>query len=355
MDSGEGQLIKRFANALMVGGATLALAGGTVVGTAAGGASGAATTKVAVTPASQNVAADAESFSVNISAENVNNLAAFNFTIQFDNDILEYVGLVDGGYLRSTGRQQQCIMPARGPNGESAAATANQYGAFNFGCTTLGITVGNEGIDGPSGTGTLATVTFKPKAAGDADVRLRGYPGDSEMPFVIRPAANADDNGEQGFTDLSPVEVCGTREEGGNCAPLVMDFDVQNGVVRVTAAGEPTPTGVPATPTQVTRQPTPDMQATAQAVLGTPGRTLDRTPAAGAGTGSGAGSSGRPSGTVAGAGAQGGQQGGAGAPVAGYGPRQTDNPWPERAGAALALTGIIAVAAGVTVRRRLAS
>lgn len=346
-------MIKRFANALMVGGAALVIAGGTIVGGTAGGASGAATTKMTVAPASQNVAPDAQSFTVNISAENVNNLGAFNFTVQFDNDILEYVGIADGGFLRSTGRQQQCITPARGPNGESAAATANQYGAFNFGCTTLGLTVGNNGIDGPSGNGTLATVTFKPKAAGTADVRLRGFPGDSEMPFEIRPPANAEDNGEQGSTDLSPVEEC---SQLGDCPDaLVMDFDVQNGVVRVTAAGEPAPTGVPATPTQITKQPTPNMQATAQAVLGTPGRTLSGTPEVG--TGSGSGSGGRPSGTVAGAGASGGaQQGGAGAPVAGYGPQDDGgNPWPERAGAALALTGIIAVAAGVTVRRRMAS
>lgn len=355
-EPGEGSLIRNFANALMVAGAALALAGATVWTSSARDASGAGGPRMVVSPASQNVAPDAESVTVEILTQDVNNLGAFSFTLQFDNDVLEYVGLVDGGFLRSTGRTQQCIQPSRGPNGEPAADMANQYGGVTYGCSTFGLLQDNQGIPGPSGSGLLATLTFKPKAAGTGDVQFRAYPGDNVPFYWIRPS-NADDNGDGGVTSLAPVEQC----QGSECEGLGMDFDVQNGVVRVLGAGDPEPTGVPPTPTQVTKLPTPDLQATAQAVLGSSGGRL--TPVAGSGnsgsgsgnSGSGAGSSGATprAGTAAGA-ADGAN--GAGAPRAGYGPQQAPvNPWPGRAGGALALTGVFAIIAGVTVRRRVAS
>jgi hypothetical protein len=300
---------------------------------------GEAGTMISIVPGSMNAAVGDDAFTVDVQVSNVNNLGAYSLTLRFDNERLEYTGAAGGSFLTSTGRTQQCV-----PAPANAVAFANQIGAFSVGCNTSGLVEDNVGKAGPNGTGVLFTFGFKPKAAGNASIELRGYsqhPVD-QGPYAWEPQKYV------GTTDLDAVEVC---VSGSGCKSEPVLFGVENAVVQVTAAGEPTPTGVPATPTRVPLAPTPNVQATVQAVL-TPSRRL--TPEAGV-TGSGGPTRGgtaaqaagrQPTGQVApGTGAD-------GAPIAGHGPQHTSNEWPQRGGIALGLAGAAMLAAGLYQRRR---
>lgn len=343
--------MSKWRSVLVGGGIALAVAGAAIW--AGPAASGAGEARMAIDPASMNVENNGETFTVDVKASDVNNLGAFDFTIRFDNDLLEYVGLVDGGYLSSTARNQQCIRPAAGPNGESREQIANQYGALHYGCTTFGLIADNAGKQGPSGSGTLATLTFKPKAPGMADIQFVGL----DNTYIIgSPSEPAD----AGFTGLSSVEQC----SGNDCGEIGVEFLEDNAIIRILGDEEPVPTAPPATPTRVPRSSQPLTQATVDAALG-------RTPGAGrsgvigssgsgssgasgsgsagvSGSGSGRGSS------SSGSGASGsGARGVDGAPIAGYGPQGDGGPsLPARAGAALVVAGVVAAAAGIGLRRR---
>ncbi len=82
-------------------------------------------------------------FSVGVVVENVTNLGAYQFTLEFDPVILDYVGAANGPFLGSSGRTVDCDPPRRVGNSVSLI------------CRTLG-----SEPDGPSGAGILATVTL---------------------------------------------------------------------------------------------------------------------------------------------------------------------------------------------------
>jgi hypothetical protein len=334
---------------LLGGGLVMALVGAASWLAPAALVSGAGKTEVGVAPASKNVKNDGNTFTVDINVSDVNNLGAFDFTITFDNGVLEYVGLADGGFLTTTGRSATCIRPAAGPNGESREAIANQYGALHYGCTTFGLISGNSGKPGPDGSGTLATLTFKPKNVGEADLKFEGLEG--EGVFKIGPSGEPID---AGFTGLGGVEVCPDNDD---CDPISIEMDVQNGIIEVYDSSQAEPTAPPATPTRVPRNNPPLTQATVDAALAS-------TPGTGA-PGSTPGTRGNgPTGTIAGTtgggrtGVQSGSNAAArgpnGAPLAGYGPQESAGPsWPGRTSVVLMVAGVAAMAAGVGLRRRI--
>lgn len=326
--------------ALVGGGALLAIAGiGMWLG-AATVATGEGQADVVIAPASKNVALGAGEFDVDVKVENVSNLGTYDLLIKFNNDVLEYVGMVKTNYLTTTGRSQTCPAPIGGPNGETATEFANDIGGLRFGCNTTGLIVEGEGVVGPSGDGILAILTFKPRSAGSGVIEFGGIQG-REM---LVPAAG-EYPGFGGSTGLTEVERCDVL---GDCVDANIGVGARAGVVQVFDPAQPTPTGVPATATRVVPGSTPDTAATATSVAIDKTPTAQRTPPAGTTSGSGTGG-GTNSGTVAGAGGR-PATGPNGAPIAGYGPQDEGDPGPLRAGIALVLAGGAIMAAGAVTR-----
>ncbi len=355
---------------MLGGGATLALVGAAVLLGSAGIASGTAGASISISPPSQNIAAGTQEINIEIKANNVTNLGAYEITMTFDASVLEFVGAGDYGFLASTGRQQTCF-----GFGQSAA-TVNQYKVLHAGCATNGLLNNGQGKAGPNGTATLAQVVFKAKSIGTSNLIFKGLGTDKY--YIGAPDPSLPDGAfESGQTSLTYVEVC----PGGNlpCEEQNVEFAPGAGVIAVIDPNAPTPTALPPTPT-----PEPpsgvddgDFRATVAAAVGTP-RTL-ATPAAGtsaaaaataasqngttaANTGTG------PSGGVAGTtglitgqgalpegvtiGADGIPRGPDGVPVAGYGPQQQEsNPMWVWGGIAVLLAGLVAMGSGAVLRR----
>ena len=359
--------MSRWQGRVLGGGGLMLVLAGAALGLTAGRASGEGETMMRITPGSQNVATG-QTFSVQIEVLNVQNMGAYDFTLNFNTDIVEYVSTSNGTFLGSTGRQPQCS--------GTGAADVNTSGTLDYHCTTEGVVQNGIGKYGPDGTGTLATVSLRAKSmVGIGDIV---FPASSLIEGLPPPdAVHVCGAGTcTNRTGLSSVEI-------GNPSTGIY-FTVQNAVVGVFDPAQATPTGVPPTPTPPPAPPTPasshDAQATVQAALGTPGRTLPRagTPAAGTvaaasnGSNGGAantsndatggdgaagnvgGASGGRSGTNGATGANGTAPGGArganGAPVAGYGPEPHANPWRGRALMLIAL-GTVVFASGVVARK----
>jgi hypothetical protein len=93
--------------------------------------------------------------SVDVVAENVTNLAAFQFVLSFDDDVLTYKDVQKGDFISSTSREVVCNDPTI------------QAGSVRLSCVSL-----RENPPGPDGSGKLATVTFTPKSAGTSPLTL---------------------------------------------------------------------------------------------------------------------------------------------------------------------------------------
>lgn len=92
-------------------------------------------------------------FEIAVSVENVSSLGAFQFTLAYEEEHLEFEGLEVGEFLGSTGREVNALEPVT----ETGKVT---FGAFSM-----------PGAPGPSGSGELATVEFRGR--GEADTFLR--------------------------------------------------------------------------------------------------------------------------------------------------------------------------------------
>jgi len=117
---------------------------------------GATTTSiVCVQPPSQQVTTADPSFSVDIVADKVNDLGAYQFTLAFDPTMVSFLDAVDGPFLGSTGRGVTCFPPSL------------SGGSVKFKCVTL-----RSEPDGPIGSGVLSTLTFEPLAPGTSALDL---------------------------------------------------------------------------------------------------------------------------------------------------------------------------------------
>jgi hypothetical protein len=354
---------------ILGGGVTLVLAGAALA-LGSGRASGqAATAVVSIDPPSTQKASSDGPFNIDIKISNVHNLGAFELTLKYNPDVIEFQGAADTGFLTTTGRSEQCL----------GAMSAPDAGVVTFGCNTLGLIDNHGGNPGPDGSGTLATFTFAPKAIGNSDLTLVGL--DEAYVYTTNGMT------QHGNTSLDSVETC----NGGDCDNAPIALTATTGVVAVINPSVATPTALAPTPTPEPRaSSTPDRQATARAVLGTPERTLGDNNSSNPGAGTltlpgpdgvlgtsddvqsaarlpgpdgvlgtsddvaAGGVRGLPNTSGGTAGASGSVSGATrgpnGAPIAGYGPQDHPNPWPQRFGVAMILAGALAVAAGLTVR-----
>jgi len=121
--------------------------------------------RVSVEPPAEQVKKGGPDFQVNIVADNVSNLAAFQFSLSYDSSIIKYVGVEGGSFLGSTGREPQCL---------DAKVDPGNPETLNFNCVTLGPPVSVPGAKaGASGSGVLAMVTFSPVGGGKTALDLK--------------------------------------------------------------------------------------------------------------------------------------------------------------------------------------
>ena len=112
-------------------------------------------TLMRVEPANQSVAAGNDVV-VDLVVDNVANLAAYEFELSFDPTILGYISVTNSPFLGSTGRTVTCLPPILG------------VGSVRFGCVTFA----PPPPDGPSGSGTLATVRLSSSCSGTTSLAL---------------------------------------------------------------------------------------------------------------------------------------------------------------------------------------
>jgi len=111
---------------------------------------------VSVDPAVQTVSLNGDDFTVAITITGVTNLGSFEFSLGFDPVLLQAQNVTLGDLLGSTGRDITPVGPSiDNVNGQLA------FGAFSFGSE-----------EGPSGSGTLAVITFSPRAAGTSSLSI---------------------------------------------------------------------------------------------------------------------------------------------------------------------------------------
>jgi len=180
------------------------------------------------------IGADDPPFAVQVIADDVTNLGAFEFDLLYQPSTVNLVNVEVGPFLGSSGRRVQCLDP------QMAA------GSVHFVCVTIGATPA-----GPDGSGVIATLTFDPTANGSSFLRFGEtvLAGPDGQPI---PATTAD----------------GSVTIGATVPPAT-----------------PPATGIPASATPAPTAPTTPAPATKTAV--TPAPTSTETPAATATTDNG--------------------------------------------------------------------
>jgi hypothetical protein len=153
----------------MASGALLLVAAGAW---SVGGTAQADTAVMKVVPASQTVDIGDGTFTVDIVIENVSDLAAFEFVLNYDPSILGLVGVEKGPFLDESGGEVSCQVPQR----ISPADNVPSEESLRFGCASINTAGGGENISGASGTGVAATVTFAPQKTGTSELRLLPEP-----------------------------------------------------------------------------------------------------------------------------------------------------------------------------------
>ncbi len=111
---------------------------------------------VLIDPPSQSVRVG-DYFVVDVMARDVSNVAAYDFTVQFDPNILILSGISNGTFLGSTRRGVFCPTPTVSDR------------QVRFGCVSSG------SAPGASGTGLLAEITFRALALGTSSLDLPAY------------------------------------------------------------------------------------------------------------------------------------------------------------------------------------
>lgn len=117
-----------------------------------------------------------DSFSAAINIEAVRNLAGFQFDVVFDPTVLEVVSVEEGTFLSATGSTYW--LP---PNIDNATGVIAD------------IACAKTGSGGATGTGTLASITFRAVGGGESDIRLQNIKLSSPMGETI-PATSTDAN-----------------------------------------------------------------------------------------------------------------------------------------------------------------
>ena len=129
--------------------------------------------------------------SVEVFISDASGVAAFDFTLRYDASLLEFVGREASPFISSSPRG----------SGLSCPEPVDEGGIVNVVCVTTGAPACLGGLAGASGSGTLATLTFKPLKPGQGqlvftDLKLVGddlQPCDPEIgDTYLIPSTTAD-------------------------------------------------------------------------------------------------------------------------------------------------------------------
>lgn len=116
------------------------------------------------TSADEPIKQGGEDFQVNVVVDNVTNLAAFQFSLEYDSSIIKYKDVKEGPFLGSSGREVHSLDPR--------IEQKDGLERLSFSCVTLGPPVSVGGVAGPNGSGVLATITFSPIGGGETPLDL---------------------------------------------------------------------------------------------------------------------------------------------------------------------------------------
>jgi hypothetical protein len=127
---------------------------------------------------SEAVKAGGPDFAVDVAIDGVTNLGAFQFSLTYDPSIIRYSSVDAGPFLGSSGRSVKCLEPR---------VEAGSPETLQFTCVTLDAPVSiPDAVEGPSGSGVLASVKFSPQKKGNTALGLQD---------VTLVAADADETG----------------------------------------------------------------------------------------------------------------------------------------------------------------
>ena len=167
-----------------------------------------------------------DTFTMHLSAENVTNLAGWQFDITFDSDILEAVEVSEGDFLKANG-----------------GTTFFQQGAIdNAAGKIAGLSAALISESGVTGAGILLSVTFSAKTGGDSQLALHKFQLGSSIGKVIeaavpnltitveeQPTWDVNADGQVSVLDLILV-----AQHLGSAAPANAKVDVnRDGVVSI--------------------------------------------------------------------------------------------------------------------------
>ncbi len=177
---------------------------------------------IGLDPSTQSVPMG-QQFTVDVTVADVTNLGTYEWMLEFDPLIIEYVSVVDGPFLGSTGRSVTCLPPIL------------EEGSVRLGCVTSGVTP-----PGPDGSGVLSTITFNALSQGtttlhftlaelgdpwgddihavaeDGSVTVTLIPTPTDTPS---PTATPTDTPTGGGTTGLGVQADGSGAAGGPAAP----------------------------------------------------------------------------------------------------------------------------------------
>jgi hypothetical protein len=107
------------------------------------------------------VTAGGGAFTINVRVTGVSNLAAYEWVVSYDPDVVQFSGVSDGGFIGSSGRPVSCVGPLVPPPDFPA-------GNVRYGCATMA----PESKPGVNGDGLLSTITFLPVADGAPNIQF---------------------------------------------------------------------------------------------------------------------------------------------------------------------------------------
>ena len=175
------------------------------------------TARIRFAPATKRANLSGGAFTVDLTVENVANLAGFQTDLLFDPAVVHVNGVSLGAFLGSTGRTATLVGPTIDNTGGKVT-----FGAFSFGAQ-----------GGAAGAGTLATISFQPRVIGTTALRLQAT-GLSDPAGNALPVTTADGQAQivQCFGDFNgdnKVDIFDLQRAAGhwNCRAGQACYDAQ--------------------------------------------------------------------------------------------------------------------------------
>lgn len=161
-----------------------------------------------------------ETFTVTINVGNVTNLAGYQMEVTFNPTVLEAVSVTKGNFISSDGKATFCLDPI----------ISNTAGLISQIACVRTVT------DGVSGSGTLATITFKAITTGLSTIKIQNAKlsnpnaqvlsvniSDSSVNVLKYPAWDVN---QDGVVDILDLVIVGYRFGGTITTPTIPNPDV---------------------------------------------------------------------------------------------------------------------------------